>query len=484
MSKAQTSTLIRNPKFILTIILIIFFLKGVFISTIFPIFTGQDEARHYSSLQYRAEPKDKPWEKIDRPLGSIKKENIADYNFSEEMIRAGQAADFDVFRHQFYNTVNFSDEYNGANEAEIHNKPWKPYNYYKEPDIVPSDNLYYSMAIYIEKALSKSDILVRFFANRIFSAFLGLIGIFLAYLIFKNIGLKEKESLILTAIVAFQPKYAMYFGNINYDVLLIPLFFLFTLGAILSLKDGFNWKNGLIMFIAISAGFLTKATALILLLPFLALISYFFYKNFKKKIGLRIISLIILGLLVLVLISLYNFTSFLPFKNTLAETIQSLGSYLSKSLTIGRFTLSSRTYWGSLGWSGGIIEKNFTNILWFIETLSAIGIFILLFSKKKFDFLPEKKYIIFMLAMLFSLQFGIRMADWKIFMPYGNLELGTPGRYFLPNLASHLALVFIGLGVLLRKENYFKNTLMIGLILMLSFSMYLIFNIIVPRYYL
>ena len=484
MSKAQTLNLIKNPKFILAIILTIFFLKGIFISTIFPIFTGQDEARHYSSLQYRTEPKDKSWEKIDRPLGSIKKENIADYNFSEEMIRAGQSADFDVFRHQLYNTVNFTSGYNGANEAEINSMSWKPYNYYKEPDIVPSDNLYYSMATYIEKALGKSDILVRFFANRIFSTFLGLISIFLAYLIFKNIGLKEKESLILTAIVAFQPRYAMYFGNINYDVLLIPLFFLFTLGAILSLKDGFNWKNGLIMLIAIGAGFLTKATALILLLPFLGLISYFLYKNYKKKIDLKIISLATLGLLIVMLISPYDFTSLLPFKNTLAETVQSLDAYLSKSLTLGRFALSSRTYWGSLGWSSSIIEENFTDTLWSIETLSAIGILILLFSKKKLDFLPEKKYVIFMLLMLISLQLGIRMADWKVFIFSGNLELGTPGRYFLPNLASHLALVFIGLGALLRKENYFKNTLLVGLILMLSFSMYLIFNIIVPRYYL
>ncbi|MFZ2193530.1 MAG: glycosyltransferase family 39 protein [Candidatus Moraniibacteriota bacterium] len=484
MFKAQTLNLIKNPRFILVIILTIFFLKGIFISTIFPIFTGQDEARHYSSLQYRTEPKDKSWEKIDRPLGSIKKENIADYNFSEEMIHAGQAADFDVFRHQFYNTVNFSNGYDGVNEAEINHQSRKPYNYYEQPDIVSKDNLYYSMAVYIEKALGKSDILVRFFANRIFSTFLGLIGIFLAYLIFKNIGLKEKESLILTAIVAFQPKYAMYFGNINYDVLLIPLFFLFTLGAILSLKDGFNWKNGLIMLFAIGAGFLTKATALILLLPFLGIISYFFYKNYKKKIDLKIISLATLGLLVLILINPHNLTSILPFKNNLAQTMQSLSDYLSKSLTLGRFALSSRTYWGSLGWFSNIIDQNFTDMIWFIEFFSAIGVILLLFTKKKISFLPEKKYVIFLLGMVFALQFGIRMADWKIFMEYGNLELGTPGRYFLPNLVSHLALVFIGLGALLRKENYFKNTLLVGLILMLSFSMYLIFNMIVPRYYL
>ena len=174
----------------------------------------------------------------------------------------------------------------------------------------------------------------------------------------------------------------------------------------------------------------------------------------------------------------------MPFKNNLSETIRSLGNYLSESLTFGRFALSSRTYWGSLSWDSNFIDKNFTDFILGVQTLSAIGVIWFLFSKKKLEFLPEKKYVIFLLGMIFSLQLGIRMADWKIFIDSGALELGTPGRYFLPNLVSHIILVFVGLGMLFRKENYFKNILLGGLILMLSFSMYLIFNVIVPRYYL
>jgi len=37
--------------------------------------------------------------------------------------------------------------------------------------------------------------------------------------------------------------------------------------------------------------------------------------------------------------------------------------------------------------------------------------------------------------------------------------------------------------MLFRKENYFKNSLLTGLILMFSFSLYLIFNVVLPRYY-
>ena len=161
-----------------------------------------------------------------------------------------------------------------------------------------------------------------------------------------------------------------------------------------------------------------------------------------------------------------------------------LQNYLSKSLTLGRFALSSRTYWGSLGWFDGFVEKNFTDFVWTIQTLSAFGIILFLFSKKRLAFLPPKKYVLFLIGMIVALQFGIRMADWKVFSETGKLILGTPGRYFLPNLVSHIALVFIGLGALLRKESYFKNILSAGLILMFSFSLYLILNVIIPRYYL
>jgi len=71
-----------------------------------------------------------------------------------------------------------------------------------------------------------------------------------------------------------------------------------------------------------------------------------------------------------------------------------------------------------------------------------------------------------------------------VFMSTHALDLGTPGRYFLPTLASHVILVFAGLGMLLGKRRYFKNTLIGGIILMFFFSLYLTFDVILPRFYL
>ena len=62
MKNIKDLTFYKNPTFVLILILGVFFLKGVFLATIFPIFGGQDESRHYNTIQYLAEPAEKTWE--------------------------------------------------------------------------------------------------------------------------------------------------------------------------------------------------------------------------------------------------------------------------------------------------------------------------------------------------------------------------------------------------------------------------------------
>jgi hypothetical protein len=135
---------------------------------------------------------------------------------------------------------------------------------------------------------------------------------------------------------------------------------------------------------------------------------------------------------------------------------------------------------------------NVPNIILTVETAALVGLGLLLFSKKfKGDypsFLPSKKYIVFLIGMIIALQIGVRIADWSVFSRLGSMKwsLGTPGRYFLPNLASHILLVGAGLGALLasfKKEKYFETTLLTLLIGMFAFMMYLTFDVIILRFY-
>lgn len=489
MANIQLVTVfIKKPKFILALILVVFFLKGVFIAAVFPIFTGQDEARHYNTVQFLAEPEEKTWPISER--GKFDSPSFDQYNFSSEIRNTGMAANFDIARHLSFGTVPFADGYDGQNEALINSKPWQPINDLYPPDMVGGiTNLFHTLESYIERLFASSSILVRFFLERIFSVTLGTLAILLTYLIAKNIGLREKESLIITAIIAFQPKFSMYTTNINYDALFIPLFFLFTLGAILSLKDGPNWKNMAIMFFSTVLALFTKGTGLILLAVFIFMAAFLFHqklrgrKNMAKYYAGAVLALVVFMFLIS-RITGYDFLGLIIFKGGLGGTLTSLSDYLNKSLTLGRFGLSSRTYWGALDWGDNVLIDNFTNVVWLIQTIAAIGLAIFLFSRKKIDYLPEKKYIIFLIGMIVALQLGIRFADWRVFSGADRLELGTPGRYFLPNLATHLILVFLGLGALLKKEKYFNITLLAGLLAMFAFSMYIIIDVVIPRTYL
>lgn len=477
--------ILHHPALLISLLLVAFFLKGVFLATIFPMFTGQDEARHYNSIQYRNEPADKTWEKDSRGTRT-NNDTFSGYNFSEEILNAGTASGIDDIRSGLYNTTDFSDTSLGKNEQEILEKQWKPYSFFEKPDAVRG-SLYHTLAAKIERVLVDQNILVRFYSARIFSVLLGIIAVLLAFCIARTTGFSSFIATLFAALVAFQPKFSMYMTNINYDTLLIPFFFLFTWGAVLSLRDGLNWKNVSIMITAIALGVFTKGTAVILFVVFLGLVGFHLFKKAKNPKKILLSATLFAGVLLIansLLETKYSLSEFLPFKGSATETIGSLGDYLDKSLTPGRFALSSRTYWGSLGWNDDLIVNNLTTLLWPIQIISAIGLILFLFTRNKPDFLPEKKFIIFLIAMIIALQLGIRLADWNVFRAIGTIELGTPGRYFLPNLATHFILVMVGLGMLFGKREYFKNILLGSVLLLFFFSLYLTIDVILPRFYL
>ncbi|QQS15838.1 MAG: glycosyltransferase family 39 protein [Candidatus Moraniibacteriota bacterium] len=480
----------QHPLFLISLLLAAFFFKGVFLVALFPIFTGQDEARHYNTLQYFNQPKI-PNEKMTHRPYIQNKEDFSDYNFSEEIINTGKAAGIDDLRHGLFDTQPFvSESFDGPNESSITQKTWKPYNFTAPADIAGTGSFYHKVASEIESALSQHDILVRFYAIRIFSVFLGTIAVLLAFLIARALRFDLFTSTLFAALVAFQPKFSMYMTNINYDALLIPSFFLFTWGGVLSLQKGLNWKSFIVMLTAVAIGLLTKGTAIVLLAAFLGIIVFHILalarRTFNatttiKSVGVALF--VIVGIFILSS-GRYHYTTLIPVGDSLSITISSLESYLDKSLTFGRFALSSRTYWGTLGWNDDFLANHLTDILSRVEGIAALGLVLFLFTKNKPDFLPEKCSVIFLIAMILALQLGIRAADWNIFAHTGSLVLGTPGRYFLPNLATHIILVFIGLGMLLGTRERFKNVLIGGVILMCFFSIFLTLDTILPRFYL
>ncbi|MFA6159622.1 MAG: phospholipid carrier-dependent glycosyltransferase [Parcubacteria group bacterium] len=478
----------KKSHFLLFLILAIFFLKGLALLTVIPIFNGYDEARHYNTIQYLAESKEKNWPTIEK--GKTNEGDLVQrFNYSEEIKKTAEkirCVGGEDKCNLYENNLFIQGSY-GQNEKEINSRPWKQYNDEYPVNIASSGkSLYHKLGAIIEKLLSEKSILTRFYTLRIFSVLFGTITILIFYLILRNIGFSKKHNLILTAIISFQPHFSFYYTYINYDCLLILFFATFVLGAILSLKNGINWKNLTLMIASIFFGIWVKGTAYILLAVFVFLISFLTYKKLSKKTNVRAVYWLYFFLAISFFIITVTLERYLPLIGNFNEIAGSFFRYFMKNADFGLILLSSKTYWGTLPF-GNWISDNLINIIWLIQFISIIGLFLFIFSKKKPEFLPEKKYVIFFILMILALQAGIRLADWQYFVQNGKLELQTPGRYFFPNIALHITLVFIDLGMIsktLKKENYFDFILSSGLVLMFILFMHNLFNLLLLDFYL
>ncbi len=475
----------QNPTILLALILGAFFLKEVFLADLFPMFTGQDEARHYNSIQYLAEPRPRTWEMTAATDSDQDKDKLETYRFSTEIKQTIVAAGLNANRENSFDKMSFApNSFSGVNENEINQNLWPKINQVSPPDAV-SGSIYHKLGSFIEKAFSGQSILVRFYLARLFSILLGTLALFFFYLTIKNCDFSNKATLALTAILSFQPRFSIYYTSVNYDALLILAFAIFIWSGTLLLKNGASWKNISLLAASAYLGYSTKATGIILIAVFIFILAWLVWKKLSSLgKNYRYAPFIIFVLAGVIILSV--FSKYLPIRNgqSLGEITSSMGQYFSKSLTPGKLSLTSRTYWGSLGWTDSSILDNIVNFINILELLAIGGLVWFFFSKNPPDFLPKKKYIWLALIVFLAMQLGIRTADWEMFFNYGKIILGTPGRYFLPVLVSHIILIFTGLGMLTRKKEHFENLLTLSAVLMFSFMAYLIYDVIIFRFYL
>ncbi len=494
MFRNRLPTILTRPTFLLALLLVVFFSKGVFLTVIQPIFTGQDEARHYNSIQLIITPSPIPPEESRLPIERQDKDDLSTYRFSEEIRETARATNNHLLRADDFNTMRFSDTSVGLQESRVDAKPWPTNNLYYPPDAVRSSILYHQLASVIEQVFSDESIFTRFYLIRIFSALLGTLAILLAYLTARTIGFSSTTSLITTALIVFQPKFSLYSSQINYDTLLIPLFFLFTYATARVVRDGFTPTNLILLVGTIVPAILTKATGSLLSVVLLALILSWAYPRFTKLHSRRLRAGLI-GLLLFVSLGslVFLYQHFFGAENSLAQKLSSLPTYLSKTLTWNKVVWPSETYWGMLGWTNSGVIQYTTTLIFILEWAAIAGLVLLFFAQRLKEsypsFLPAKKQLLFLAIMMAVLQIGVRFADWNIYVSLDekmSMSLGTPGRYFLPALLAHILLITSGLGALLayfKQERYFNPILLGLLILMTGLMLHTIFNVIIFRYY-
>jgi len=474
---------------LLLLLLAIFFLKQLLMVAVFPVFQGPDETVHYARIQYLAEPQEKTWErKPPDPSKKTDSKDISTRNFSEELINTAELVRTDEVIFSSSTTPVFSETDHGPWEETIKNSYWKKYLENSQSNLNKNAPAYYIVPSLMEKLLAQNDIFFRFFTERIFSAFLGVLIILLIYLIARKIGWDEKIAVLTATLVAFQPMFSQAAAIINYDILLIFTFTLFIYGAVWSLKDGLTWTNGIIMLSTTALGIITKAPAIILALLLFVLAIYFARKHLKIRNDYFIAGTIIAALIALIILENVapgNHLNLLIRENNshFDSAFQSVSKYIS--ITLDRWSWSELSFWGNFGWLDTEITDWIVDLAHLVEIISIAGLIAYFaFPRKIPAFLPKRIFILFLLGIFIYLQLAIRFADWNHFDTSGKIEIGTHGRYFLPAITAQFILISIGLGMLARKYHIWKNILKVLSLSMILLWAYSLLIIIIPRYYL
>lgn len=464
---------------ILFFVLISFFLRGMFMTAIIPIFFGPDEDNHISTVQYKAELKHVS--SGEAVLSSQK------YRYSEELIAALEATDFFKVKPLSENIPEFANgQNNGKNEELFKAVHFERRNQFANPQITGYPPLYYALNVIVEKAAFDHDIITRVALMRMIAVSIGALILLCAFFIAREIGLTRAQAVLLTAIISFQPMFSFMSAVVNPDILLIFSFTLFTYASLLLLHHGLKKKAIFLLLLSVGIGLFTKGPAMIL--PLIAT-GIILYKLRASKIihGRRAmiansaILLCIGGLIFLTPIwEKYIQPYILNTTSHFSSLFNSVSEYLHQTVDYKHIVLQTTiSYWGNFGWLDTPIDQR---VAWFIlgiEILAAVGIIFFLIRKNT---IPRKKFdVIFLVGMLFALQLLVRYSDWLVFDRFGRLELNTQGRYFLPNIFAHIYLIYFGLAMLFRR--YARMILPLLLIGMIGLYTYSVLFTIIPRFY-
>ena len=514
---------IFTSKIVLSAILLLFFMKGLVLSFIMPIFQNPDEQTHYGTVQqWAASEEEKSLKRIISEKRTIDANDIRTSNLPGEMVQSAYLGKFDEIKFEKQNIQDFS---NPSAENEIIGNDWKRYVDTDPSAVSGTKSVYYLVASWLERIFSGESIFVRIFSSRMLAVVFGVATVLLAYLIARKVGFSDRVSLLFTTLVAFQPMFSITAAQVNIDIALIFSFSLFLYAVACILRDGLWWKNALLAVFAAILGVFSKGPGILLVAMLYPLFAWGAFLKFdmpirKFLVWLALVTGAFVGFALLAapkeyLVSITNASASSKFDSPL----KSIEKYLDKTTDMGEFRDTSLAYWGHFGWLDTPIPGWMLSTINWIEIIGFVAILVYLLAPliikwipllsrmtkdahDGYKWIPERKYLVFFLGMILFLQFAIRFYDWRVFDATGQILIGQPGRYFLPNIIGHLILVSVGFGLAIswvritvgrfsdKTETIFDSekdfelvmkVLALGMILL---GLYAIVNVIIPRYYL
>ena len=472
-----------NSKKIIIILIAILTIKGIIWSIAIPLFHGNDEHFHYATIQSYNIPNEYTGNGNAQEKNRTTFEDIDTHNLSPELKNFLFSSSVDETRFYPENTANFDDfsQY-GEREHETKNASLKNHVLALPAWKSNQPQLFYRLGSLIEKKLSAFDVGTRALAIRFLSVSFGVFLSLTAFFIFKEVGLNQKKSLLLSLMVSFQPMLCYITSIINIDSLLYFSFSLFILGSVRFIRNKLNLLTFFIILAGFTISILTKYTGWIIIL-FISILLFIWIIKYKK------IKLVIITPLLIVSSSLIYLIIPKIIKskiNISGLNIEQIKAFLFEHFSIYPLIHNSKLYWGFFGNFDTPIHRFILYFIWFIIGISIIGIIKFLFKliKNNNNFGEKNIYLVFyFISIVLILHISILLVDLPFFLEKGRIGICAPGRYFLPLIIAKFYLIFFGLSYLIPKK-YHTQLLTTLLIMMIVLNNYSLFQILIPRFYL
>jgi 4-amino-4-deoxy-L-arabinose transferase-like glycosyltransferase len=429
---------IRNL-FILTVIIL--FLKQAVWTAIVPIFQTPDEQAHFAQIQWVVEKDNK-----ELHLGANRSSELV---FAEEnlgVFRDSRGNNSFTYHPEF--NIAYSKTTTGTHETEINNLPKALRTTYVGAEAAGYPPLYYLVSQPLYRIFGSAGLIDRLFSLRlsslIFIVFLGVISWKIGQEVFSS----RKAALALCIMVNFQPMISFVGAGYHPDNLLNVLVSLVILCSVLLIKKGFKWKYLFAIGILISLGLETKQFMFFVIPSALALCAMAFFKNKVVRI---------LAAAAILIFPVVAFVFLLPIPNmphvTPASPLFSMNFLEYLKFRLPRLLFEMHPwYWGVFKWLGLTLNPTVMKIITRIVGLAGVGLIIgLVFRLIKRRFELTEKIIVFFLISTASYILYMFLWDWRLMQASG-FSLGLQGRYLLPLIVAHMALLLFGVTNLLSEK--------------------------------
>lgn len=429
---------------LLYIFLIIFFLKGLAWILVVPIFQSPDEPVHFGYVQR---------------LGELGGRGDPRFNgiISKELTKVGKTVNFSMaiehpvwrgYQNDWKQTI--SRIYiKDRSDFTVGGWPIGKFDSKKEEIIdyrgKKNPPLYYWLAAVFYKCASSFNFLVRFYAVRFFSLLLSLLTAFISYLVGLEIFKNRKMSIALACNVCFQPMFSFLSATVNSANLAILFSTLFIFVGIKALKTK-KFYYQLLLILIILAGLYVKQQMLLLFLPLPFFFPIFFIPLLMLLAGLLIIPADFFGLNFRwrEYKEVFGFTKNISFSNA--------GSLANNYFSASASTFKNNLfpwYWGVFGWLESTMPIFVYRVLKVICLVSLAGLVV--YFKKIFHQIEKRKILLFLFMTSLFFSAGIIFNDFKVYSGTGEV-FGLQGRYFLPLITAHMAMIILGLKALVPKK--------------------------------